>query len=190
MIVETSARGGARSSGRGRRSRSSTTATLAFDESLVFANQQIEVRTFLVGKLQKDLFALGVLESFAVLLEEAMRAALASDADHERLLIVDTTREPLGAFRKEAVGGALEEEERRSRLELWIALQQLRISCFEFDEVLLLLEREVLKDLAPARIAGQPRSAGVEVETAAFGRNRDPQRIAGEHQIGVTAFEG
>src|SRR5262245_7680404 len=99
MIVETSARGRARGSWRGRRSRSSTTATLAFDERLVFANQQIEVRALLVGKLQKDLFALGVLESFAVLLEEAMRAALASDADHERLLIVDTTREPLGAFR-------------------------------------------------------------------------------------------
>ena len=40
---------------------------------------------FLVGKLQEDLLAFGVLEPLAVALEELVRAALALDADEQRL---------------------------------------------------------------------------------------------------------
>ena len=57
----------------------------------------------LVGELEEDLLAFGVLEALAVLLEEAMRAALAADADHQRLLIVDAAQQPLGAFGEQAV---------------------------------------------------------------------------------------
>ena len=45
--------------------------------STVFANQQFEMGALLVGELEKDPLALGVLELFAVTLEEAVRAALA-----------------------------------------------------------------------------------------------------------------
>ena len=44
---------------------------------------------FLIGKLQEDLLALGVLEPFAVALEELVRAPLALDPDEQRARIVD-----------------------------------------------------------------------------------------------------
>ena len=87
--------------------------------------EQLEMLALLVGELEEDLLAFGVLEPLAVFLEEPVRAALAADADQQRLLIVDAARQPLGAFGEQAVGGALEEQERRPRLELRIALQQL-----------------------------------------------------------------
>jgi len=40
------------------------------------------------------------LEPLAVFLEEPVRAALAADADHQRLLIVDALRQPFGALRQ------------------------------------------------------------------------------------------
>ena len=43
----------------------------------------------LVGELQEYLLAFGILEAFAVLLEEPVGAALTADANHQRLLIVD-----------------------------------------------------------------------------------------------------
>ena len=144
-----------------RRARPAAGAALALDERAVLANQQIEVVALLVGELEEDLLALGVLEPLAVLLEEAVRAALAADADHQRLLIVDAAHQPLGAFGEQAVGGALEEQERRPRLELRIALQQLAVARLELAEVLLLLQREILEHLAAARVARHLRGARV-----------------------------
>ena len=96
-------------------------ATLALDQRAVLADEQVEMLALLVGKLEEDLLAFRVLEALAVFLEEAMRAALAADADHQRLLIVDAAQQPIGAFGEQAVGGALEEQERRPRFELRIA---------------------------------------------------------------------
>ena len=115
----------------------------------------------LVGELEEDLLALGVLEPLAVLLEEAVRAALAADADHQRLLIVDAAHQPVGAFGEQAVGGALEEQERRTRLELRIALQQLGVARFELAEMFLFLEREILEHLAAAGVLRHLRGARV-----------------------------
>src|SRR5690348_2010951 len=69
----------------------------------VLAHQQIEMGAFFVGKLEKDLLAFGVFETLPVLLEEAMRAALAADANQQRLLIVDATDETIGTVSKQAV---------------------------------------------------------------------------------------
>ena len=63
-------------------------APLALDERAVLADQQLHVLALLVCEFQEDLFALGVLEALAVLLEEPVRPALAADADPERLLVV------------------------------------------------------------------------------------------------------
>ena len=179
----------ARAGGGGRAGVPAAGAALALDERAVLADQQIEVLALLVGELEEDLLAFGVLEPLAVLLEEAVRAALAADADHQRLLIVDAAHQPFGAFGEQAVGGALEEQERRPRFELRIAPQQLAVARLELAEMFLLLEREILKHLAAARVLRHLRGARVEVEPAALGGNRNAQRVAREHQIGVTAFE-
>ena len=42
----------------------------------------------LVGELEEDALALGLLEALAVFLEELVRAALAADADEQRAAIV------------------------------------------------------------------------------------------------------
>src|SRR5688572_13870836 len=108
---------GARSGGAVALPARTPSAALALDERAVLTYQEIEVGAFLVRELQEDLLALGVLELLAVLLEEPMRAALAADADHQRLLVVDPAHQPLGAVGEESLGGVLEEEERRPRLE-------------------------------------------------------------------------
>ena len=54
--------------------------------------------------------------------------------------------------------------------------------------MLLLLRRQILKHLAAARIARDLRGAGVELEAAALGGNRDAQRVAREHEIGVAVL--
>src|SRR5262245_17758184 len=86
------------------RSASAGAAVLAAQERPVFADQPLQVIALLVRELQEDLLALGVLEPLAVALEEAMRAALAADANLVRLAIVDAVaREVVGAFGEEAV---------------------------------------------------------------------------------------
>src|SRR6185369_9831080 len=157
---------------------------LALHERAVFADEQLEMFAFFVGELEEDRLAFRLLELLAVLLEEAVRAALALDADQERLLIV-AGHQPLGAFREDAVGRALEEEERGARFELWIALQQLRVPRFELAEVLLLFFGQVLEHLARPRVARHAGGAGVELEAAALGRDRDAERVAREHEIRV-----
>ena len=141
-----------------------------------------------VGELEEDLLALGVLELLAVALEEAVRAALALDADHQRLAIVDAVGQLLGAGREQAVGRPLEKQERRPRLELRILLQQLAVARLERAEVLLLLLGQLLEDAAAARVARDARGARVELEAAALGRDRDAQRVAREEQLGHAAF--
>ncbi len=64
---------------------------------------------FLVGEFEEDALAFRVLEALAVPLEEAMRAALALDADKQRLLIVDARLQLFGSRREEPAGGAFEE---------------------------------------------------------------------------------
>src|SRR5687767_14376982 len=118
--------------GGGRRGSSAAAgAALTLDERAVLANQQIEVIALLVGELEEDLLAFRVLEPLAILLEEAVRPALAADPDHQRLLIVDAAHQPFRAFGEQAVRGALEEEERRPRFELWITAQQLGVAGLE-----------------------------------------------------------
>src|SRR5687767_372563 len=142
--VERSTRG----AGRRAVARGAAVAALTLDQGAVLANQKVEMGTLLVGKLEEDLLAFGVLEFLAVLLEEAVRTALATNADHQRLLIVDTAGEPLGAVGEEAFRGVLEEEERRARLEVRVTQQQLAVARLELAQMLLFLLREVLEDLA------------------------------------------
>src|SRR6185295_9884173 len=124
----------------------------------------------------------GILEPLAVAFEELVRAALALDADEQRLLIVDPLAQLLGAFRKKAAGRALEKQERRPRFELRIAGGELAIALLQRAEVLAFFSGQLLKDLAPARVFGLAGRARVELEAAALGRDRHPQRIAREHQ--------
>src|ERR1700752_617716 len=50
-------------------------------ELAILANQQLEMLALFLGKLQENALAFRVREPLAVALEEAMRAALAADAD-------------------------------------------------------------------------------------------------------------
>ena len=148
----------------------------------VLADQQIEVLALLVGELEEDLLAFGVLEPLAVSLEELVRAALALDADEQRLLIVDAVAQLLGALGEQAVGRALEEQERRPRLELRIAARAARGSApracrgARFSSA-----ASFWKTVAAARVAVMRGGAGVELEAAALGGDRDAQRVAREH---------
>ena len=112
----------------------------------------------LVGELEKDLLAFRVLEALAVALEEAVRAALAPDADHQRLPIVDALGQLLGAGGEQAVGGAFEKQERRPRLELRILLQQLLVARLQRAQMLLLFLGQLLEDAAAAGVLRHPRA--------------------------------
>ena len=74
-----------------------------FAQGAVLADQQLEVRALLVGELEEDPLAFGVLEPLAVALEELVRAALALDADEQRLLIVHAAAQLLRAVGEDAV---------------------------------------------------------------------------------------
>src|SRR5687768_6136762 len=165
---------GGRSGGRTRAARRAR-PSLPLHERAVLAHQQVKVVALLVGELEEDLLALGILEALAVLLEEPVRAAFAADADHQRLLIVDAAPQTLRALREQAIGGALEEQERRTRFELRIAQQQLVVACFQRGQVFLLLQREVVEHLAAARIFGHACRARVELEAAPLGGNGNAQ---------------
>jgi hypothetical protein len=127
-----SPRGRAMRAGRTVARRRLAAASLALDERAVFAHEQIEMVAFLVRELEEDLLAFGVLEPLAVFLEEAMRVAFAADADEQRLLVVDALQQAIGAFGKQPVRGALEEQERGTRFELWIARQQIAVAASSF----------------------------------------------------------
>src|SRR6266545_4885336 len=163
-------------------------ATLPLDQRAVLPDEQVEVLALLVRKLEKDLLALRILEALAVLLEEPVRVALAADADEQRLLIVDTAQQTIGAFGEQTVRRTLEEEERRPRFKLRVARHQLAVAPFELAEVLFLFRRQIVKHLAAARIACDLCGARVELEPAALGGNRDTQRIAGEQEVRVAGL--
>src|SRR4030095_5512391 len=107
--------------------------------------QELEVHALFLGELEEDLLALGVLELLTVALEEPVGTAFAPNADEIRLLIVDAARQPLGAFREKPVCRPFEEQERRTRFELRIALEQVLVSRFERPQMLLLLIGQLLK---------------------------------------------
>src|SRR5262245_39118281 len=73
---------------------------LSLDERPVFTNEEIQVGALFVGELEKDPLAFGVLETFAVSLEELVRPALAADANHQRLAVVDAFRQLIGSCRE------------------------------------------------------------------------------------------
>ncbi len=159
---------------------------LALDERAVLANQQLEVLALLVGKLEKHLLAFGVFEPFAVALEEPVRAALAANADAIRLEIVDAVAaQLLAAGREQAVGRALEKQERRPRLQPRILLEQVLVAALERLQVMDFFGRQLAEHLARARVLHQLDAAPVELHAAAFGGNRDAQRVARKQQLGV-----
>src|SRR5262245_38703817 len=164
---------------------------LPLDERAVLADEQLEVLPLLVGELEEDLLALGILEPLAVALEELVRAALAADANHERLLVVHAIRQQLlCAFGEQAVCGALEEEERRARFELRIARQQHGVPRLQRGQVFLLFAGQLREHAPAAGIARDRGGAGVELEAAALGGDRDAERIAREEQLGRTPVDG
>src|SRR5258705_692536 len=124
-------------------------APLPLHERTVFAHQQVEVGAFLVGELEEDLLTLRVIEALAVLLEEAMRVSLAADADEQGLLIVDAAQEPVGPFGEQAVRRALEEEERRPRFDLRVAIEGIAVTPVAIAGGLLVLPRAILERLRP-----------------------------------------
>ena len=83
-----------------RRPHAAAVAPGASTQRAVLADQQLEMLALLVGELEEDLLALGVLEPLAVALEELVRAALAADADEQRLLVVDAVGQLFGALRR------------------------------------------------------------------------------------------
>src|SRR5262249_19616186 len=154
------------------------------------ADQEVEVGALLVGEFEEHLLAFRFLEPLAVALEELVGAALAADADEQRLLIVDAARpQLLGALGEETARGSLEEQKRRVRLERGTAGRERRVPRLERRQVLALFAREPLEDAAAARIARHPGGARVELEAAALGRNRDPQRVAREDALGRRAVD-
>src|SRR3954471_463046 len=160
-------------------------ASLSLDEGPVLAHEQVEVSALLVGEFEEDLLAFGILEALAVFLEKAVRSALAPDSDHQRLLILDAVRPTLGALGEQAVRRPLEEQEGRAGLEMRVAPQQLGVPILECGQMFLFLGGKVVEDLATAGVLGHARRAGVELEPAALGGNRDAERVPREHQIAV-----
>src|SRR6185503_20281350 len=126
------------------------------------------MRALLVGKLEEDLLAFGVLEFLAVSLEETIRPAFAFNPNHQGLAVVDPIREPLGRRGEKTIRRTLEEQEGRSRFELRILLQQIPISLLERCEVLLLLGREFFEHSTAACVPGQRDGARIELEAAAL----------------------
>ena len=151
----------------------------------VLANQQLEVLALLFGELEEDPLAFGVLEPLAVALEEAVRAALAADADAVGLEIVDAVAaQLLGARREQAVGRALEEQERRPRLELRILLEQLLVAVLERPQVVHFFGRRACgRSRAPRGSFTSLTPRAVELQAAALGGNRNAQRVAREQQL-------
>ena len=161
---------------------------LPLEQGAILANQQLEVFALFGGELEEDQFAFRVFEAVTVALEEAVRGALAADADHQRLAVVHTLRELFRAGREQAVGRAFEKQEGRPRLEQRILLQQLLVARLELAEVLFFLSGELLEHTAAARILGHPRAAGIELQAAPLRGDGDSQRVAREQQLGGAAL--
>jgi hypothetical protein len=175
--------------------RGNTARALGFALSLpsgqraVFADQQLEVIALFFRKLEKDLFALGILETLAVAFEETMRTAFAPNTNAVGLEIVHAlTQQVVRALRKKPVGGPFEEEKRRPGLEQRILIEQPFVTIFERAQVMLFFFREVVENLPPAQILGEAGRARIKLETTTLGSNRDPQRISRKEQFACGAF--
>src|SRR5262245_43825212 len=160
---------------------------LPFAQRAVLAHEQLAVGPLFVRELAQSLLARGILEALAVALEELVRTALAPDADEQRLLVVHPFGQLFGSGGEEAAGGALEEEEGRTRFELRIARGERRVTLLQRAEMLALLGGELLEHRAPAAIPGERGGTRIEFEAAALGRDRHPQGVAREHAVGRRA---
>ena len=131
---------------------------------------------------RKIALAFGLLEALAVFLEELVRAALAADADEQRLRDRRTPfLQLLGAGGEQPVGRALEEQERRLRLELRIvARASSRYRASSLARCSFSSSASCSKTLRPRASRVMLRRARVELEAAALGRDRHPQRVARE----------
>ncbi len=145
-----------------------TGAALPLGERAVFANEQVQMSALFVGKLEKNLLALGILEAFAVPFEELVRSALAPNADEQRLLIVDALPQLLGALGEQAACGPFEEQERRTRLEQRVLGKEVAIALLERVQVVPFFAREALEDAAAPGVFCEARGARVELEAAAL----------------------
>ena len=107
----------------------------------------------LVGKFQEDALAFRLLEAIAVAFEEAMRRALAANADEKRVAIAGALlRQLVRAGGEQAVDGAFEEQKRRLRLERRIGGDELTISRFELArDVRALRRRSARRRVRPRR---------------------------------------
>ena len=94
----------------------------------------------------------------------------------------------VGAAREQTVRRAFEEQERRPRFELRILFEQLLVALLERAEMVLFFLGETMKHVPAARVLGDPRRAGVELEPAALGRDRDAQRVARKQQLAGRAL--
>ena len=143
------------------------------------------------GELEEDALAFRVLEPLAVALEEAVRAALAADADAVGLEIVDpVASQLLGTRREQPVRRALEEQECRPRLEARILLEQLLVAVLERLQMVHFFGGELAKYLPRPRILHQLDAAPVKLHAAALGGNRDPQCVAREQQLRIDVLFG
>src|SRR5258706_5790647 len=161
----------------------SQASALPLAQRFVFVEQEIEVSALFVGKLEKDSLAFGILEAFAVPLEEVVRATLALDADQQRLEIVDAFAKLFRARGEQAAGRALEEQESRPRLEQRISGQELGVALLERAEMFAFLFGQLLKHRSAACVLCDAGGSGVELQTAAFRRDGDAQCVAGKDEL-------
>src|SRR5260370_31662857 len=124
-----------RSPGGGPAARRPARSPLALAQRPVLAQKQVEERALLVCELEEDLLAFRVLEALAIAFEEFVRAALAADADAERLLIVDALAQFFGSLGEETAGGTLEEQKGGSRFELRIAGREVCVALLQGAEM-------------------------------------------------------
>ena len=138
---------------------------------------------FFLRELQEYALPLGILEPRAVAPEEPVRSPLAANADPERLTVVHSGVQLVGPCGEEAVGGSLEEKKGRPPLKARFLLQQLGVALLKRTEMFPFFLRQLEKDFPPALILGQSCGAGVELETAPLGRDRDAKRVPREKQL-------
>src|SRR5262245_38508663 len=183
--MQTSARG----SGQPRETFRRTLAPLSIAERFVFADQEVAVRAFFLGEFEEDLLALGILETLAVALEELVRAALALDADEQRLFVVHALAQLLGTLGEQPARRAFEEQKRRPRFELRVLRDQFLVALLQRAEVFLFFFVQFLEDGAAARVFGDAGGARVELEAAALGSDCHSERVASEDEFGGGAVD-
>lgn len=156
---------------------------LARDEGAILPDQKLEVVPLFLRKFEEDPSALGFFEPFTVALEKAVGRSLTPNAEKQRLFVGPAAGQRFGAGRKQAVGRTFKEEKRRLRFQRGISRNQIMVSRLESAKMLTLLGGQSTEHLAPDRVSGEPPRAGIEVETALFGCDRDAERVARKHGV-------